>query len=61
MIMNLQEISDTCKDWEQFCNMKGYSYYAVNEGGGHVEVQLTTQEAHKLGLVTLPDRKVDHD
>jgi len=58
MRMNLQEIMDTCKDWDEFCEMKGYSVYSVNEGGGDVEVELTTQEAHKLGIVTLPDWKL---
>ena len=59
MILRLQEIMDTCKDWEQFCDMKGFSLYAVNEGGGHIEVTLTVQEAHNLGIITLPDWKRD--
>jgi len=58
MRMNLQEIMDTCNDWDKFCEMKGFSVYAVNEGGGDVGVELTTQEAHKLGIVKLPDWKV---
>lgn len=57
MRMNLQEIMDTCKDWDNFCALKGFSVYAVNEGGGDVEVELTTQEAHELGIVRLPDWK----
>jgi len=58
MLMNLQEVMDTCRDWDAFCEMKGYSPYSVNEGGGHIQVELTIQEAHKLGIVTLPDWKV---
>jgi len=59
MRMNLSEIMDTCKDWDDFCDKKGFSVYAVNEGGGHVTVELTIQEAHKFGIVKLPDWKVD--
>lgn len=61
MIMTLSEILDTCNDWEQFCDKCGYCVYAVNEGGGDVEVSLSTQEAHKLGIVKLPDWKVRRD
>lgn len=59
MRMNLQEISDTCKNWDLFCKMKGFDYYALNEGGGNIHVELTIQEAHKLGIVSLPDWKVE--
>lgn len=59
MRMSLQEIMDTCNSWDQFCEVKGFSVYAVNEGGGDVEVELSTQEAHKLGIVKLPDWKVN--
>lgn len=61
MIMTLQEVMDTCKDWGKFCDIKGFSEWAVNEGGGDVTVNLTTQEAHKLGIVKLPDWKVKND
>jgi len=57
--MTLQEVMDTCKNWEQFCDAKGFSYWAVNEGGGNVDVRLSTQEAHEFGIVTLPDWKVE--
>ena len=59
MRMNLQEIMDTCDGWEQFCEIKGFSVYAVNEGGGDVEVELTIQEAHRFEIVKLPDWKID--
>lgn len=57
--MTLEEILDTTNNWEMFCEMKGFSEYAVNEGGGDIKVSLTTQEAHKLGIVKLPDWKVE--
>lgn len=37
--------------WERFCDLKGFSVYAVKEGGGHVEVDLTVDEARKIGIV----------
>jgi hypothetical protein len=49
--MTLQEILDTCPDWLKFCEMKGFDEYAVNEGGGHIEVNLSVQEACKLGII----------
>ncbi len=58
MRMSLQEIMDTCSDWELFCEQTGFSVYAVNEGGGDITVELTTQEAHKFGIVKLPDWKI---
>lgn len=61
MRMTLQEVMDICPNWEAFCEAKGFNVYAVKEGGGDVEVELTTQEAHRLGIVKLPDWKVRHD
>ena len=58
MRMNLQEVMDTCKDWDKFCNDKGFSVYAVNEGGGHVEVELTIQEAYNFGIVDVAEWKL---
>lgn len=51
MRMNLQEIMDTCNDWDKFCDKKGFSIWAVNEGGGHCEVKLTIQEAKQFGII----------
>ena len=39
--------------------MKGVGYWAVNEGGGDVEVYLTGEEAHKLGIIKLPNMNDD--
>jgi hypothetical protein len=58
--MTLQEIMDTCPDWLKACNMLGFSEWAVNEGGGHIQVEITTQQAHQLGIVKLPSWKVEN-
>ncbi len=51
MIMTLQEIMDTCNDWEKFCELKGFCIWSVNEGGGDVNVNLTIPEAKILGII----------
>lgn len=61
MILTLQEVMDVCPDWQKFCDLRGINPYAVNEGGGDVQVSMTVQEAHKLGIVKLPDWKVKND
>lgn len=58
MIMSLQEIMDTCPNWERFCELLGFSEWVVNEGGGHIQVNLTTDQAHHLGIVRLIDWKI---
>jgi gentisate 1,2-dioxygenase len=58
MRMTLSEVMETCKDWEYFCKKTGFSVYAVSEGGGNVEVSMTTLEAHDYGIVKLPEWKV---
>jgi hypothetical protein len=58
MHMTLQEIMDTCPDWDKFCALKGVSEWAVKEGGGDVQITLNVQEAHQLGIVKLPDWKI---
>lgn len=58
MRMSLQEVMDCTNNWLLFCELKGFSEYAVNEGGGDVEVDLSLQEAHKLGIIKLPEWKV---
>ena len=52
MRMNLSEVLHSCSDWEKFCEVKGFSVWTVNEGGGDVEVELTLQEAYDLGIIT---------
>ena len=53
MIINatLREILNNCNDWDVFCKDKGWSEWAVNEGGGDVEVELTFEEATKYGII----------
>jgi len=51
MQLTLQEVMDICPSWDDFCELKGFSPYAVNEGGGHVEVSLTLEEACNLKMV----------
>lgn len=51
MRMTLAEVLKTCTDWDRFCDEKGLSVYAVNEGGGHVEVELTLAEASQYGIL----------
>lgn len=58
MRLTLQEILHTCNNWEEFCRLHGFSEWAVNEGGGDVEVELDAQQAHHLGIITLPEWKV---
>ena len=59
MIMTLQEIFSTCPDWDRFCRLHGFNEYAVNEGGGDVQVSLTISQAYHLGIVQqVPDWKL---
>lgn len=51
MIMTLSEIMKTCKDWDKFCEVHGYSVWAVAEGGGDVQVTLTLKEAAAAGII----------
>jgi len=48
IIVTLEEVLDRCNDWEYFCKEEGWSEWAVNEGGGDVEIQ---QQCHKYGLI----------
>ena len=48
--MTLEEILSNCDDWEKFCEEMGYSMWAVNEGGGDTEVEMTVAEARRFGL-----------
>jgi len=49
--MTLREILDCCTDWEYFCEEEGWSVWAVNEGGGDVEVNLSEEQAIKHGIL----------
>ena len=49
--MSLDEILDTCDDWQKFCDKYGWSEWAVNEGGGDVEQELSLDEAREFGII----------
>ena len=51
MTMTLQEILQTCNDWDKFCEEKGFSVWAVNEGGGDIQVSLILDEAKHFGII----------
>lgn len=51
MRLTLSEILETCDDWDYFCDKKGFSVWAVNEGGGDVEVELSLEEARDFGII----------
>lgn len=51
IVLTLSEMLDKCDDWEYFCDKEGYSVYAVNEGGGDIEISLTEKQAKKYGLI----------
>lgn len=38
-------------NWDKFCELKGVSEYAVNEGGGHCIAYLTKLEAKDIGIL----------
>lgn len=49
--ITLSEILDKCSNWEYYCEDAGYSVWAVNEGGGDIEVTMTEKEAKKYGII----------
>ncbi|KKM90899.1 hypothetical protein LCGC14_1233970 [marine sediment metagenome] len=51
IVLTLSEVLHRTHDWEKFCEEKGWSEWAVNEGGGDIEVSLTEEEAIKYGVL----------
>ena len=49
--MTLSEICRECNDWDKFCNDFQYDPYVINEGGGHIEVNLTKDQAKEYGVI----------
>ena len=49
--ITLGEVTNQCNDWDLFCKEQGFSYWACAEGGEHIEVLLTKDEAHRYGLI----------
>ena len=53
--MTLAEILDRCNDWDYFCEQEGWSVWAVNEGGGDIDVALSEQQCYKYGVLRSED------
>jgi len=51
IVLTLEEVLDRTNDWEKFCREQGWDEWAVNEGGGDIEVSLTEEEAFKYGVL----------
>ena len=49
--ITLSEALEKCNDWPTFCKEQGWDEYAVNEGGGDIEVRLTREEAERYGII----------
>lgn len=45
--LTLQDASEIF-DWDKFCEKRGWSLYARNEGGGNVEDSLSVEEFKEL-------------
>ena len=51
MLMTLSEIRNTCDDWSEFCEKYRWAEWTVSEGGGHIEQELSVDEAKELGII----------
>lgn len=51
IILTLADVLHRCNDWEGFCENEGWSEWAVNEGGGDIDVVLTEEKAKTYGLI----------
>jgi len=49
--ITLAEILHRCNDWNEVCEKKGWSPWAVKEGGGDIVETLTEQEAIDFGIL----------
>ena len=49
--MTLAEAFRACDDIDRLCDEFGWSVWAVNEGGGDVEVHLTVEQAKDHGII----------
>ena len=49
--MTLEEVLHKCNDWEYYCREEGCNEYAVNEGGGDIQVELNKEQAKKYGII----------
>ncbi len=53
--LTLEEALNRCNDWTALCAAKGWSEYAVREGGGDIEIVLTEEEALEYGIINHPN------
>jgi hypothetical protein len=53
IILTLNEALNRCDDWDKFCENKGYDVYAVKNGGGNIEVELSEDEAISQGIIKI--------
>jgi len=51
IIITLNKLLDRCNDWMLVCEELGHSEWCCNEGGGHIEVELTEEQAKKYGVI----------
>lgn len=51
IVLTLEEVLDRCNDWEKFCEKEGWSVWAVNEGGGDIDVVLSEDKAKEYGII----------
>jgi len=49
--ITLEELLTRCLSWDTVCEKKGFSEWAVREGGGDIEVTLTEEEALEFGII----------
>lgn len=49
--ITLEEVLDRCNDWDKFCDKEGYSVWAVNEGGGDIDIYLSEEKAKEYGII----------
>lgn len=52
--LTLAEALKYANDWSRFCEITGYSEYAVAEGGGDIKIDLTLDQAVELGIIQFP-------
>lgn len=57
VVLTLSEVLQRCEDWEKFCDDHGYNVWAIAEGFGDAEIELSEKKAAKYGIIRL-SRKI---
>ena len=52
IITTYSELLNRCNYWLKVCHELGIDEYICNEGGGHIEVTLTEEQAIHFGLIS---------